>query len=182
MDYKGGDPLKRPPETGCEMKVIIAIDGSEYSDAAIRLYRDDFGKPEDHVRIVSVVVPLDHVVGAPFGVVEDFYSEYISDARKNADAWLKNARSILCEGSRKFENVETEILIGSVAQAVVETAANWQAGLIVVGSHGRGFWKRVYLGSVSSSIVHNAPCSVLIARSPERTTSLEGDYNDTASS
>ena len=182
MDYKGGDSLKRPPEMGCEMKVILAIDGSEYSDAAIRLYRDDFGKPEDHVRIVSVVVPLDHIVGAPFGVVEEFYSEYINDARNNAASCLKNARSILCEGPRTFENVETEILIGPVAQSVVETAVSWEAGLIVVGSHGRGFWKRVYLGSVSSSIVHNAPCSVLIARSPEPTPSLEGDNNDTASS
>ena len=37
--------------------------------------------------------------------------------------------------------------------------------LIVVGSHGRGFWGRL-LGSVSDGVVHHAPCSVLVVRKP----------------
>lgn len=53
---------------------------------------------------------------------------------------------------------------GSSSQVIIEIAQEWNADLIVVGSHGRGFWGRVMIGSVSDSIVHNAPCSVLVVR------------------
>jgi nucleotide-binding universal stress UspA family protein len=48
---------------------------------------------------------------------------------------------------------------------ILEEAAEWQPNMIVVGSHGRGFWGRMTLGSVSDSVMHHAPCPVLIARS-----------------
>ena len=47
---------------------------------------------------------------------------------------------------------------------IVEEAQNWEADLIIVGSHGHGFWKRSFLGSTSDKVIHNAPCSVLVVR------------------
>lgn len=59
------------------------------------------------------------------------------------------------------------MLNGAADRAIIETAKEWEADLIVVGSHGRGFWGRLTAGSVSDSLVHHAPCSVLVARKPE---------------
>lgn len=61
-------------------------------------------------------------------------------------------------------NITNAVVRGSPGQVVVEEAERWGADLIVVGSHGYGFWSRTLLGSVSQAIVHHAPCSVLVVR------------------
>ena len=48
----------------------------------------------------------------------------------------------------------------------VETAEEFGSDLIIVGSHGYSRWERLLLGSVSQSVVHHAPCSVLVVREP----------------
>jgi nucleotide-binding universal stress UspA family protein len=58
---------------------------------------------------------------------------------------------------------------GLAKQVIVEEAEKWGADLIVVGSHGQGLWSRALLGSVSNSVVHHAPCSVFVGRTPENT-------------
>ena len=55
----------------------------------------------------------------------------------------------------------------SEKEQIIELAREWGADLIVVGSHGRGFWGRL-LGSVSTGVVHHAPCSVLVVRKREK--------------
>jgi nucleotide-binding universal stress UspA family protein len=56
-----------------------------------------------------------------------------------------------------------EIREGEAAEEICATAADCAAELIVLGAHGRGPVKRVF-GSVSSRVVHDAPCPVVIAR------------------
>ena len=48
---------------------------------------------------------------------------------------------------------------------IVEEARGWGADLIVGGSHGYGFMKRMLLGSVAGTVVANAHCSVHVVRS-----------------
>ena len=87
----------------------------------------------------------------------------------------ENADKILTESSERIKgllsekNVEitTEVLFGSPESRIVETAEEMNADLIIVGSHGYNSWERLLLGSVSDSVVHHAPCSVLVVRSPK---------------
>lgn len=146
------------------MRVLIATDGSEFSTAAVREYAHFIACANDEVRVVSVVEPLDHIVGAPFGVMDDFYGDYLRKARSEAETYLQEAASVLKNATKQAIKVETEILIGPPAQTIVEAAREWQPALIVVGSHGRGFWQRMYLGSVSNSVLHHAECSVLVVK------------------
>jgi len=60
-------------------------------------------------------------------------------------------------------NINTQIVNGDPGQQLVEIAKAWDADLIVVGSHGRGFWGRL-LGSVSDGVTHHSPCSVLVVK------------------
>lgn len=78
---------------------------------------------------------------------------------------MAKAESIVHERIQN-ENVTVNagVIIGNPARAVVEKAQDWGADLIVVGSHGYGFWGRMVIGSVSQAIINNAPCSVLVVR------------------
>ena len=60
----------------------------------------------------------------------------------------------------------TDVLFGSPDSRIVETAEEIAADLVVVGSHGYSRWERLLLGSVSDSVVHHSPCSVLVVRTP----------------
>ena len=53
---------------------------------------------------------------------------------------------------------------GKVRETILENATEWEADLIVLGSHGRKGVKRFLLGSVAESVARHAPCSVEIVR------------------
>jgi nucleotide-binding universal stress UspA family protein len=55
---------------------------------------------------------------------------------------------------------------GDPATEIVRVAEDGHFDLVVVGSHGSGFVKRVLVGSVSNHVVHHAPCPVLVVRQP----------------
>ena len=54
--------------------------------------------------------------------------------------------------------------VGDPVESIVETARDWPAELVVIGSHGRGGLGRVVLGSVAEGVARHAPCPVLIVR------------------
>jgi nucleotide-binding universal stress UspA family protein len=56
------------------------------------------------------------------------------------------------------------VVEGNPRDAILDEAREWNADLIVVGSHGYGRLKRMMLGSVAGAVVANAPCSVHVAR------------------
>src|SRR5262249_24758155 len=60
--------------------------------------------------------------------------------------------------------VKTECAAGSPATAIVEKADEWEADLVVVGSHGRSAVGQLIFGSVSHKVLHEARCSVRVAR------------------
>lgn len=53
---------------------------------------------------------------------------------------------------------------GSPAAEIVAVADEWRAGLIVIGTHGRGGLGRLMLGSVAEGVLREAPCPVLTIR------------------
>jgi len=55
---------------------------------------------------------------------------------------------------------------GFVVEEICRRARDYDAQLIVVGSHGWGAARRLFSGSVSTGLVHEAPCPVLVVRTP----------------
>lgn len=150
------------------MKILIATDGSKFSNAAIETVCRLIGDGENaQVKIVSAYQqPLTAAVAAaPYAVPLDYNPALEEQLRKSADETVAQAEKTIGERCPALlTNLTTVVLCGPPEQAIIEEAEKWGADLIVTGSHGYGFWSRAFLGSVSNSVAHHAPCSVLIAR------------------
>jgi nucleotide-binding universal stress UspA family protein len=59
---------------------------------------------------------------------------------------------------------ESYLRVGDAAKEIVELAEELEVGLVVLGSRGLGGIRRALIGSVSTSVLRHAHCSVLIAR------------------
>jgi len=147
------------------MKVLIATDGSDCSKRAIEKARELIACREgSSVRIISVYEDSYPLAVEPFAVSAEFYQQIIEAACQQAE----RIAAVATDDFRREMNVTnieltSSVLKGSPEQQIIEEAQRWKADVIVVGSHGRGFWGRM-LGSVSDAVVHHAPCSVLVVR------------------
>lgn len=149
------------------MKIILATDGTEYGAVASDMLAKFNLSEGDSVKVVSVV-------DMAFPMSIDIYGGYLPDTTELAKAARENASKVVEATKAKLHgffagksvDITSDILFGSPESRVVETAEEDGADLIVIGSHGYKQWERLLLGSVSSSVVHHAPCSVLVVRSP----------------
>jgi nucleotide-binding universal stress UspA family protein len=147
------------------MKILFATDGSEFSNAAAEKCYELFGDREGaEIKVISVYEDVQMVASEPFALSPEYYQEMAETAKKQAGHYAEAAEKIIKEGCPRA-NVSAEIMRGKPAQRIVDVAADWNADVIVVGSHGRGFWGRL-LGSVSNGVVNHAPCSVVVVRKP----------------
>jgi nucleotide-binding universal stress UspA family protein len=150
------------------MKILLAIDGSEVSDAAVRAINERPWPAGSVVRVLHVVPPLYPPAAAPWA---------FSVTTPSGDTGLREVEQRVFESAREMvkkvaaslapegREVEVETVLGDPRDAIVAQARDWGADLIVLGSHGRTGVKRWMLGSVAEAVVRHAPCSVEVARS-----------------
>jgi nucleotide-binding universal stress UspA family protein len=161
----------RNPQEVKTMRILIATDGSSASKSVIKTACQIIKIPEStEVKIISVVEPIAPVGAEPFAIMANYYREAEIELTKQTENLVKQATANLQESCPALQNVSSQVFSGGAAQVIVETAREWKADLIIVGSHGYGFWSRALIGSVSNSVIHHAPCSVLIVRDHEEPT------------
>lgn len=136
------------------MKILLAIDGSMFSEAAIRATTTRIRPEDTEVLLLHVIEP-----GA-------FFEQDASvDERSNAPRqWMKEAAQEL--ETSGFKDVETRVIEAETRTGILSVAEEWQPDLIVLGSHGRKGLDRFLMGSVAESVARHASCSVLIVRVP----------------
>ena len=59
---------------------------------------------------------------------------------------------------------QSHLMMGEAAREIIYLAEDLGAGLVVMGSRGRGGIRRALMGSVSDSVVRHAHCPVLVVR------------------
>ena len=147
------------------MRVLLAVDGSTFSDEAVREVARRPWPTGTEVKVISVVEPV-YVTPEPWVGMEEYYREVDEAAKKAAGQATEGAALMLRTGEDKSLRVTTETLVGSPKKEILEEAERWGADLIVVGSHGYGIWSSLLLGSVSHTIAMHARCSVEIVKRP----------------
>jgi nucleotide-binding universal stress UspA family protein len=150
------------------MKILLAVDGSACSDAAVFEVAARPWPEGSEVRVISVVEPIIPVIGEAWAFTD---TNYLAEAEKIAsdrarDATDKATATLSSAAGGKLK-LSSEVILGSPREVILDEADHWRANLVVVGSHGYRGLTRFLLGSVSQAIASHAKCSVEIVRCPE---------------
>jgi nucleotide-binding universal stress UspA family protein len=147
--------------TEINLKILLALDDSQYSAAAIK---EVTGRPwpaGTTVRVLSVVESVPPPAAELWYDASGSLEGLQKELRNRAAALTTRAGERLKKHKLKVETVVQE---GDPRSVIVEEARKWSADLIVMGSHGYTGFKRLLLGSVASFVVSHAPCSVEVVR------------------
>ena len=144
------------------MRILLALDGSEPADRARDLVASLPWPTGSTVRAVAALEASPNLFGGSWIAVRPSdAAAYEEEACERLEAVLADAAGHLAAPGR---TVETELLRGSPAMAIVEESRHWKPDLIVIGSRGPGALDSTLIGSVSGSVVDHARCPVLVAR------------------
>ena len=149
-------------------RVLVAIDGSETSDLALRQAIRLAKAQRARLRLVHVV---DEV--ATNGAMPCAPTDFWKAVRKAGERILESARM---RAVRDGVEAETKLLenrafgsvIRRVSNLIVAEAERWRADLIVIGTHGRRGLSKLLLGSVADGVVRTSGTSVLLVRGAGR--------------
>ena len=145
------------------MKILIAIDGSDFSQAALQSVIARPWPPDTEAKVINVVEPPSLLMGREMGGYDPEFEMVWKALREQAKHLVAKAAEKLRETKLK---VSTELVEGNPKSQIIDTANEWHADLIELGSHGRTGLNRFLMGSVSQDVVRHAHCSVQIVRTP----------------
>jgi nucleotide-binding universal stress UspA family protein len=149
------------------MKILLAVDGSDYSNAAAESVAKRPWPANSEVKIVSVMEPFQPYLAEIWAVSDEFYEEMDKSVKAQATNSIEKALEYFQAANNSDLQVSSEIVKGNPRNAILDEADVWNADLIVLGSHGYTGLKRVLLGSVSQAVASHAKCSVEIVRNRE---------------
>lgn len=138
-------------------KILIAADESVFAaraaDAGLELARQLGAE----VAFVNVVDPAMARVAADTGILHEHWQAMAQRDAKDLLHALA-ARAAATPPALEF------VVTGKPAAMIIETAKNWPADLIVMGTHGRNVVSNILLGSVAQGVLRHAPCPVMVLR------------------
>jgi nucleotide-binding universal stress UspA family protein len=143
------------------MKILLAVDGSAGSQAAVKAVAHRPWPPESKIKVLTAVEPGYVPMLETWSVPDNYYQQIEDSAVRHAQAVVTDAATQLREHQLA---VTVEVQPGHAREVILHTAESWQPDLIVVGSHGYSGWQRFWLGSVSQAVASKAHCSVEIVR------------------
>jgi nucleotide-binding universal stress UspA family protein len=143
------------------MKILLAVDESKYSQAALQSVLQKAHPEETKVRVLHVLEPILKTQPRSSHRV---YAEMMVQRRQDATEMVKRAAESL--NAVGFKTCSFALGSGIPKVVILDEAKKWGADLIVLGSHGRMGLDRILLGSVSKAVARRAACSVEIVRVP----------------
>jgi nucleotide-binding universal stress UspA family protein len=153
-------------DTPVAMKILVPIDGSAGSAAAVREVA--------HCPLPQgSTIELLYVIHSRVPVIPDFppwaftvasaHGEIVREQMRHAPELLEAAATYL-QAHQHQATVRTKIVEGVPKKEILGEAVASGADRIVLGSHGRGRGERTILGSTAAAVAAEAPCTVQIAR------------------
>ncbi|HNP28941.1 MAG TPA: universal stress protein [Nitrospirales bacterium] len=165
-------PMPREKKEVRGMNLLLATDGSPDSRAAVDFVKTVELPPSSHITILHIVKK--HVYETERALTSDSKDE--SEFAKLAEELLEirgREGAKLLEQTRKALSspnleIQERLVFGNPADEILKAARYVRADLIVMGSRGSTGVKRVFLGSVSSKVVHRAGSSVAVIRNKKK--------------
>ena len=140
--------------------ILLAVDGSRHSAAAAIAALNIAGASQSALTIISVVPSESDILDNTAYSGE--HRTLIADQQMQAAE--ENVRQVKELAMRRGLAAAGLIFSGSPYEAILQSANERSADLIVIGSHGRTAFDKVIIGSVAERVVMLSPCSTLVAR------------------
>jgi nucleotide-binding universal stress UspA family protein len=142
-------------------QILVPVDFSDCSHKALE-YALSFAR-QFHADITLLhVVHIDYYAANSEYTTFD-YPELIEEMERAGKKQLEALARLIV----KQCPVQTAIQTGHAGSIIVETAKRRGTDLIIISTHGRTGFKRIFLGSTTEYVVRYAPCPVLIVRQKE---------------
>jgi nucleotide-binding universal stress UspA family protein len=136
--------------------VLVGIDGSPYGEAAL-----DFAAEEASLRGAGLLIVCAWEMPMVIDPMAAYPGEWFERMEQDADVLVKAAVARV-KASYPAVPTQGKAIEGHPAVVLLEEAKN--ADMIVLGSHGRGEFASLLLGSVAQQVIHHAPCPVVVVR------------------
>ena len=141
------------------MKILIAVDGSIYTDHALEFLasREGFLASSPEIEMLSVVPQI------PAGALR-----FIE--RETLEGYYKDCSEKIFKPIRKFLKgkdlpVEEVYVVGDPSEGIADEVDRTKPDLVVMGSRGRSSLKGLFLGSVTRGVLARTKVPMLIVRS-----------------
>ncbi|XP_060584726.1 universal stress protein Slr1101-like isoform X2 [Ruditapes philippinarum] len=160
MAESGEDKMDKNGET-----VIIAMDGSEYSDYALQFYMKSVHRPDNHV-IIAHSTEYSNITFPTVGMMSG--DTMVSMITQEMNEEEQRTDELVDKIIQKMQilklNGTIERIHGTPGPAIIALAKDVHADYIVVGCRGKGTIRRTVTGSVTDYIIHHSHVPVVVAR------------------
>jgi nucleotide-binding universal stress UspA family protein len=150
--------------------LLVPVDGSDFAEHALPLALSVARRAGARVRLVHVHVPFTYPdaegVGYPSHVLD---AQVKAQQRAYLDGLVQRVRDV-CDVP-----VTATFLQGQVVATLRAMADSTETDLVVMTTHGRGPFRRFWLGSVADALVRELPSPLLLLRPHEEPVDLVGE-------
>ena len=154
-------------DTKC-LTILLAVDGSPHSEAAVRLVLS-MRWPAGTLARVLAVTPDRYSLAGLSPEAQSVLADTLAGLRRvdqtSAEALTARVTARLRAAGM---TAEMEVYAGRPSEVILQRAADLRADLIVIGAKGLSAPGEYLLGSTAHKLAHYADCSVLVARPPQR--------------
>jgi nucleotide-binding universal stress UspA family protein len=138
-------------------RLLVAVDGSECSLRALAHAIDVARRGGTEIEALNVQIPI------MSGHVREFVSQSMIDQyhRSEGEVALAPAVRLLNESGVPYN---ASMVVGHIAETIVAEAAKRHCDAIVMGTHGMGGMRNIFLGSVAMRVIHAADRPVTLIK------------------
>jgi nucleotide-binding universal stress UspA family protein len=141
--------------------IVVPLDGSPVAEQALDQAYEVATATGASLLLVAVVPEPDEFLAAEVGDIPVWMLEDRMAETERLHTYLQGQAARLMNAGL---TVEIQVVTGSPATAILDSAAETGADLIVMATHGRGGLQRLWMGSVALKVVQSARTPVLLVR------------------
>ena len=151
--------------------IVVGVDYSPASDLALEQafeFATMRANAEVHIVNVARLYGNQALIDAPAD--PGFSAVSLAEAHAQLGAYVERRKQAYAAhqsqvGSSRLQRVVSHLRLEAPAEEIAQVAADLEADLVIVGTHGRRGLSRLLLGSVAEAVVRLAPCPVFVVRS-----------------
>ena len=150
-------------------RILVPLDGSKLSEEALTPALALAARHGAALELVHAVPDLGrgNTLGAAEGAT---FNSWLAAEEERGRAYVEEVKARLRPASGVRVSTHVLVCIGLVAESILELADRLEADFVVLTTHGRGRWDRLWLGSVADRMLRTARQPLLLLRSPDEGT------------